>query len=257
MDSEERHELKENDLAEFFSNFGHWWENYGNVVLLVLVIAAGSFAGYRLYSAWSTEAHEMAFADLAATTTAAGYSDIAEEHRHPTVQALAYLRGGDAAMDQAVRPRETAEAEDTSEEADAAGMSRAQALDRAEAMYRRAQETARQPVFRVNALLGLAQVAETRGQWDQATRYYQQAEEAAAAAELPGLANQARQRHALVERLQQPVVFAPASAAPPMPDMTPSTDFLEGDVDMFDEAEEVETGEAPIPLDPNVPAEPE
>ncbi|MFA9476714.1 hypothetical protein ACERK3_00265 [Phycisphaerales bacterium AB-hyl4] len=234
MDSEERHELKENELAEFFSNFGEWWEKYGNIVLLVLVLGAGSFAGYRLYNHWTYGAQQAAFGELAATSSVQGYALVAEEHRQPTVRSLAYLRGGDLALDAAVRPQDEA---DEDNDTGMAAMSRDEALDRAQAMYSRALETARQAPFRVNALIGLAQVAETRDDWEQAVTHYREAEQLATDAHLPGLARQANQRQALIEQLRQPVVFAPESAAPELPDLGPTGSFLGED------GEEIDFGE--------------
>lgn len=228
MDSEERHDLKDNELAEFFTHFGQWWEKYGNIVLLVLVLAAGGFAGYRLYNYWTYGAQQTAFGELAATSTVQGYAFVAEEHRQPTVRALAYLRGGDLALDAAVRPQEALEEEDAeAEDTGVADMTPDEALDRAQAMYSSALNSTGQAPFRVNALLGLAQVAETRGAWDQAMEHYRQAEQLATEAHIPGLARQANQRQTLIDQLQEPVVFAPESAAPALPDFDASSDFLQ------------------------------
>ncbi|MEX0885430.1 MAG: hypothetical protein WD009_03225 [Phycisphaeraceae bacterium] len=219
MDSQERHDLKENDLAEFFQNFGEWWAKWGNTVLIVFVLVAGSFAAYRLVSYRSEMRHETAWGELAAATTAAQYMDVAASHEQPAVQVLAYLRGGDLYLAHARLPADAPTPRSRNEELPPpvdVEMPAEEAAQRAEQAYGRVMELADEPTFRVNALLGLAAVAETHQAWDEAAEHYDAAAELAGDV-LPGLARTARQRRELLPAIRQPVVFAPARSASPMP----------------------------------------
>ena len=68
MDTQHRHELKENDLAEFLENFGEWWNKHGTVAMLILLFLVGGFLGYRLLRARAIDQREAAWRDLANTT---------------------------------------------------------------------------------------------------------------------------------------------------------------------------------------------
>lgn len=201
MDSQERHELRENDLAEFFKNFGEWWSNYGVKLLLIVLVFAVAFAGWRLYRAQVETSHEMAWSDLAGTTEPASFARVAGEYGDPAVKMLAALRGADLYRQQAVQGWGEAGAEPTA------------GLEQAEALYKQVVEGAQHPVYRINALLGLAAVAETRQNWEAADQYYAQAL-TAAEGEFPGLGQLAAQRRSLLDDLQKPITLAPAAAAP-------------------------------------------
>ncbi len=253
MDSQERHELKENDLAEFFQNFGEWWSRWGNTVLIIFVIVAGSFAAYRLVNYRTETRHETAWTELANAATAANYMEVAAAHQDPAVQALAYLRGADLYLAHARRPEDAPPLPARSEELPPPvdpEMAPDDAADRAERAYERVLELAEERTYHVNALLGLAAVAETRQAWDDARGYYDQAEELAGE-QLPGLAATARQRRDLLVNLRQPVVFAPERARAPLPAID---EFDLGDLMDWDRpaplspaegADEAEPGEEP------------
>lgn len=274
MDSEERHELKENDLAEFFRNFGQWWSQYGNTVLIAIIIVAGGITAYNLYNARTEQQHDQAWGDLMAANTPEAYAQVAETHANPVVQSLAHLRGADlyrrraigrypatdavdeVAADESAQATDTGETDEAGEQPDAT-----EDLAQAAALYRRVLEqnaAALPAVYRVNALLGLAAVAESQKQWDEARGYYDQAIELADQ-QLPQLAEQARDRRELLDELRRPIVFAPEGEGPQLepglipnaaPNAAPGTE--EGEAPMqLDLAPPTDTpeGEAPAPIE--------
>ncbi len=94
-------------------------------------------------------------------------------------------------------------------------------LEQAAGLYHRVLDQAEAPtVYRVNALLGLGAVAESRKAWDQAAKYYDQAAELAKD-QLPFLAQQAQERRNLLSQLNQEIVFATQPATAPL---VPQTD---------------------------------
>lgn len=225
MDTEERHELKENDLAEMLRNFGDWFNEHGTKVLLVLVIVVGTFTGYNFYTTSVEQRYEAAWADLAAANTPENFLAVARSHDEPTVQTLAYLRGADLYRRRAIdryEPMEDAAVENRiGEQAteanapesnnDTEGPSPEADLEQAAAMYRRVLEQDPEhtdTIYRVNALIGLGAVAESRKAWDEAAEQYQRASELAGEP-LEPLARQARRRLDLLDDLRRPIVFGP------------------------------------------------
>lgn len=104
MDSEHRHELKTNDLEEFLRNFSQFWNKHGTYIMLVLAALAVIFLGSRLYRTSQYQAHEGAWADLAAASTPEALRDVAMNHREPAVQALALITAADQLLEQIRTP---------------------------------------------------------------------------------------------------------------------------------------------------------
>lgn len=221
MDSHERHELQENDLAEFLANLGEWWEKYGNATLIVVMVVVLAAAGWRYVGFRSAQAHEDAWTDLAFATSPEVYRTIAQSHDNPAVQALAYLHGADLLLGKALTAEiiadgptaadagSTTDADtDAPSPADTAPQDPQALLTGAQAMYEKALDIAPHGLYRINAQLGLAAVAETREQWDRAREHYQQAIEAADPT-FPMLAQRAGMRIEMLDQLSRPVVFAP------------------------------------------------
>ncbi|HEX7008822.1 MAG TPA: hypothetical protein VF184_02505 [Phycisphaeraceae bacterium] len=198
----EHDNLRENDLAEFLANFGEWWSKHWQHVLLAVLLIACVVLGVRLISDWRTSKREYAWLDLAGTTNPESYPLVAQEYDNPTVRALAYLRGGDLYHHQAMHP--PAEGDDQA-------LTPQQRLEQASQLYQQALEATKEPVYRANALLGLAAVAETQQRWDQARQYYAQAQQVAGD-QLPSIAAEAQRRQELLDALKQPVAFAPEPA---------------------------------------------
>ena len=65
MDSKGRHELKDNDLAEFLENFGDFWSRHGNGIMVAVTLFLVVWIGLRYYNSTQAQSHENAWADLA------------------------------------------------------------------------------------------------------------------------------------------------------------------------------------------------
>lgn len=228
MDSRERHELKHNDLQEVFFNFKVWWSEHGqpwwdkNGTFYVTVFAALAI-GLLVYNFWNMRTNTIrqeAWADLALTTSPDAYRQVAAAHDVPTVKALSYLRGGELLSGMAITPAE----DDTADPAEN--------LEQARRMYEQVLATAEEPVFRANALLGLAAVAETQQDWEAAREYYARVQEMDAL-KLPGLIALADKRLSLLPELEEPVYF---STEVPADEPEPATDIEEVEIEQESDA---------------------
>lgn len=253
MDSQERHELQQNDLEEFFTHFGEFWSRWGNTILTTLLIVILVVTAWRFWTTSQANAFQEAWYDLAiaADQPAAAYQQVAESHSIPAVKALAYLRGGDAALGEALgtrMPMTEAGAEDTAP-ADPQAM-----VELAGQLYQQALDVSPAKLYRINALLGLGAVAEFHRDWNAAKLRYEQVLEAAG----PGyetLRERAQIRLDLLDDLSQPVVFAPdAQPAATQPEMPASQDATEPtSTEMTAPAAEPATTE-PASTEPATPA---
>ncbi len=202
MDSEHRHELQENDLAEFIANFGEWWSKHGNTVLTVILVVSVVFLGKRWIDARAESAHEQAWSDLATATSPESFRHTAESHDNPAVRALAYLQGGDLLLAQS---KKNQDASPDAAPSTAPPLTPDQALHEAELMYKQVlADPNTHTVFKLNAHLGLATVAESRQLWNEAQQQYQAIIDTAG----PGydaIAGQARARLANLDELAKPI----------------------------------------------------
>lgn len=236
MDSKHRHELEQNDLVVFLTHFNEWWNKYGQMTLLVVLVAVGAFTAMRFYNYNKAQAHEKAWGGLAQSTSPESYRATAAENKD-SVKALAYLRGADLLLTQATLPqtKEESKADDTAVKSDdttqtddaaktddttKADDSSTQVtvaaqqvqdpkvmLEDARAMYKAVvDDKTLHPVIRINGLLGLASVAEAQHDWDTASTAYDQAIELAGK-EYPVLAQQASGRKARLAQIKTPVHF--------------------------------------------------
>lgn len=223
MDAEHRHELKENDLAEFITHFGQWWAQHGNKLLVALLLVVTVWGGKYWFDDRSQKKKEAAWLDLAQTTSPDGYRSVAMSYQNPAVRALAYLRGADLLLTKAAvgpdnKPNgETAaEPAQTVDDTDAAA-----ALESAELMYQAVLDDAgAHRAYKLNAHLGLAAIAEGRSQWDQARDLYNAVIEQSGAG-YATIREQAQMRIAMLERLKRPVVFGPEPPAAETVDQEP------------------------------------
>lgn len=224
MDSQERHELKQNDLQDFLENFGGFWKKWGNTILTTIAVLIIIFAGSKLYNDWQYSAKESAWVDLAGATSPQSADMVANEHSNPTVQALAFLKAGDLFLAEASKPEP---AEQRVLPVDGGGdpveQERAQMLDNAASRYTTVLDLDVPLVYPLNAKLGLAAVAENREAWDEAAGLYQQ------------VIDQAGDRHAtlsalakakmdMLPQLKRPVVFGPDPDQQADPALTPALD---------------------------------
>lgn len=205
MDAKERHELKDNDLAEFLQNFGEFWNKHGNSISVVILVVLVAWIGLRFYNNMQATSHENAWADLASTTTPSGYRERAREDAgFGAIQEIALLRGAEQYHQQAIK----IQSQDSAGAEQVPGvMSAEDSLKNAEAMYQQVLDSKSDPVFLANAAVGLANVAETKGDFDAANNYWTQAEKIANDAHLGAIAAQAKTRLGMLDELKQPIVF--------------------------------------------------
>jgi predicted negative regulator of RcsB-dependent stress response len=213
MDSEHRHELKENDLEQFLRNFKEWWGKHGNFLLVVILLAVLVFGGVRLYRGRLRDLHNQAWSDLANATSPEVYRQVVSEHDNPTVQALALLRAGDLQLQRATQPPQTDSLGQTKPETTLSPADRQAALEDATGLYQQVlQQDTAPPLIKLNARVGLASIAEARKQWDQARELWEAVKKDAGDT-LPVIRAQAEGRLAMLDQLKSPVEFAPDKPA--------------------------------------------
>jgi predicted negative regulator of RcsB-dependent stress response len=212
VDAEHRHELKENDLAESLRNFSTFWQNWGNSLLMAVLVGLLALLAYQFFTNRAARAHEDSWSALVQETSPAGLRAIAETNSDPAVQALARLQAAELLLLKIAEP------------ASATQPSTAGQIEEAQSLLKTvADQPGLSPVYRLNALLGLAAVAEDQGQWDEAAQIYQQISQESGS-RFAAIASRADQRRQLLDQLAQPVAFAastqpadprPAAAAEP------------------------------------------
>ena len=207
MDSKERHELKENELAEFFTNFSQWWSRHGNTTMIAVVVVAAVYLGYSFYINSTQRSHDDAWYDLATSTSPAAFSEVGQAHNITAVRAMAWLRAADLYLQEGWQPN-------TSDTPDPLAADPQQILDQAEAMYQRVLDDADRDVFRLNAHMGMAGVAESRQNWEAAQGHYEQVIALSEQADMANFGALAQMRISLLPQLQAPMDFAPEAAPP-------------------------------------------
>jgi hypothetical protein len=220
MDSQHRHELKDNDLANLLAgakdvwNDKDWWTRYGNWILLVLLLISGGFFLKSWMDRSAASAHEQVWTDLGLASSPESYDAIANNYQDKTIKALALLRGGDlleqrAAAGQQIistmRPGATTQPDKvtTDPQADASS-----AISRYQEVL---DMTGVDPLIRYNAMLGMASAYEDQHAWDKAREVYQKLAQTAAKDDAV-IAQRAKNRLEILSRLDEPVRFA---AEPP------------------------------------------
>lgn len=216
---------EQNDLQAFAGGFSAWWERWGTYVLVVILVVVGGIAAKRWYDHFRTEAHEKRWGELSRETSAPALKGVAVDNAGTVVEAFAYLRAGDAAMTQATFPQ--AEISATTMPATAPSIDPKKALEDAEISYKKAISSSACPkIVRLNAELGLAAIAEARGNWDEAAKAYKSLIDTAGDEHAP-IRLQAQSRLDYIARAKAPLVLA----APPPPKPAGSGeafDFLGG-----------------------------
>ncbi len=222
----------ESDLVISGEQIKAHWDNYGGIALVVILAVVVAYMLFAFMSQQRTQAHEQAWGDLAFATSPEGFRETALTHDDPVVRALANLQGADLLMVRVLEPEEKAEP-DTATEADADSavsdidsilgnqktnsaatenvVSVEENLKEAESMYQRVlDDKTLHKVYHLNANLGLATVAETRGQWDNAAALYETIIAQAGDA-YPSIASSAVGRKSMIDRMKSPLIFAPAA----------------------------------------------
>lgn len=211
MDSEHRHELKENELAEFFRNFGQFWQKWGNSLLLVVLVVLVAVVAVQMITGYRYRQQEQNWANLEFEQSPAGLASVAESVDDPVVRALAHLRAGDRLLRAEI---EVGAAEELAMGGGDNAAARQRTLHEAATHYEAVREMAAlAPIYKVNALLGLAAVAESQRQWELAGQRYEQTIAEAQAIDQPALVQQAQQRAAALDRLREPMSLAPPVAS--------------------------------------------
>ena len=227
MDAQHRHELKENDLADFLTNFGQWWAKYGAICMTLVLVIVGVFAGKRLFDARSAATKQQAWSDLALSTSPASFRVIAQSDQTPTIRSLAYLRAADLLLARTATPNKNEQTTNNSVQKPYENHTPEQLLAEAALMYEQIlQDNQAHTVYKLNALLGLAAVAEGQRDWELAHTYYQKVIEQSGSG-FDNLSDRASARLNMLSRLEIPVVFAidppakqPSDDALLMPDST-------------------------------------
>ncbi|MEX0774822.1 MAG: hypothetical protein WD042_03805 [Phycisphaeraceae bacterium] len=232
MDADKRHELEENELASFLVGAKTWWAKHGTRVLSVLLVIVVAWFGWNLYQKRAREARETAWSNLANATSPEALKQAAQSYADPAYQAMAWLKAGDLLLGRAITPPEAppeagAAGTPTTQPADPAPVSDPAAdLDEAETLYEKVLGRAEaDPVFKLNARLGLAAIAETRGHSDEAAQQYELIQKEAGE-HYEAIAQQAKARQARLVELARPVVFGaePPPEAPKGPEAPEAPD---------------------------------
>jgi hypothetical protein len=225
MDSQHRHELQENDLQRFIFHFRAWWDLYWRPVVLAISLVALVIMARRFLVERGELSRQSAQLDLATISNPEAAKTVARSYDDPVIKAQALLAGADLSLMRAVNP---AAAEPVREGSTTtapavpapAATSPAALIKTAGEMYKSVLALSDvNPVFFINARLGLAAVAEAQSDWPEAKAQYQQTIKLAEK-DFPVIAAQARARLENLDHLQLPVTFAPAApvtTAPPGP----------------------------------------
>jgi len=214
MDSEHRHELKENELLEFLRNFKEWWDKHGTRTLGTILIAiavmglATWWFGLFGYPSRQARAREQAWTALASARSPEAKKQLAQTHRkdHPGLAAMALLSAADEIYGNALFGSYEGSGIDATRNSPS-DATRAQ-LQRAAALYQQTLDTpapGEPSAVHLNARLGLAAVHETLGNWDEAQRHYEATWKAAGP--YRAIARLAEQRLADLDRRRQPITF--------------------------------------------------
>ena len=231
MDSQERHELKQNDLVEAV----HHWKDilrnitnsafiarWGNIILLFIVLLLAAWAVRTWANNRTAAMEDQLWGDLSNATSPEALRDTGDASGDVKVKALAYLRAGDLFLERATQGpvviseirSPTAEPVKTTTEPDADARN-------AEQQYKAVLELRNvNQLVRLNALLGLASAYENLRKWDDAAKTYEQLK-TEAGTEYPILVTRANNRLTILPRLKEPVRFAP-DAAPADAEAAPS-----------------------------------
>jgi tetratricopeptide (TPR) repeat protein len=212
MKSEERHELKENDLVGWMNQLPIYARLYGSYVLFAIALVLLGYQVFRWYereqerkleSAWSelTDA-SGAFGARAAPDPAKLRTVIAKYDNQP-IQALAYVALGDYYAE-TVNLGEAPGDSKVTITTDQANQEALNAYQKVIADY------SDQPLALVRARLGLGRIYENLGQWDKARAQYQAVlDDKTSRLADSAFAAEARRRIDRLADWQRPVRFGP------------------------------------------------
>lgn len=216
MDKHPAHDLHENDLESFLANFGEFWKKHGKGILLAILLVLLVLVVWRFRAANLHRQHESQWTDLSRATSPNGFMEV-EEHAEGSAKYLALLGAGELWLQRAAMPMASTDTE-----------TELQAEEKPEDMLRNAARAYQQVLdasdaplpMRLDAMLGLAAVAESEQRWDDAAKHYDQVIKDAGE-NYPMHATRAQRRKAMLDHLKQPVAFAPKPAETPKAPETP------------------------------------
>jgi hypothetical protein len=230
----ERAGLEESRLNEEFID---WLRKWGTPILLVVAVLA---VGYNIKDRWHKARDsklDAGFEELAAATTGGNSSpdtllSIASTYDgHAAISSLARLDAADAYLDairRGVKPGavlktgkdgsptgELDNPEDALTDADRTSFLKL-AGDLYQQVYDKSSSESGQQLLTINALYGLAAIAECRQEFDKAKGYYEQIAKLADASSLPAHAALANERiKTLPDLVKVPKLFTKAELPPP------------------------------------------
>jgi len=222
MDPKHREELEHNDLEHFFTHFSEWWAKYQNPVLITILVVVGSFSVYTIVTNNRLAARNAAWGDLANSSSPEALASVAASQSNATVRNLASLRAADLLLVRVINGGQDADAtnpdDPTAPEVAPIPSDPEADLREAGRLYQQVvADKDAHAVYRLNARLGLAAVAEANQQWAAAREQYQAVIETAGEHQ-PAIAGQARTRLGLLQRLEQELVYAPTPVVSDTPD---------------------------------------
>ncbi|MEM7625514.1 MAG: hypothetical protein AAF333_07800 [Planctomycetota bacterium] len=185
------------EFSNFFNDVAAFWDRFGTPLVGILAVAALIFAGYNLITQRAIAAKQNAWIDLYGSASVDSLQLVVDTTKSPVVNTVANLRAGDLLI----------------AESRAADGDKVQAiLDNAAGHYQAALDGAPHTLYKLNALDGLAVVAESRFETDKAREYYEQIR-MLAGDQFPYWVSVAERRLTLLPDLAEPVVFAPEPEA--------------------------------------------
>lgn len=212
MDSEHRHELEQNDLLEFITHFREWWVKNGlKTLLMILAVTVGLFL-YVMQKQKAKDAHDTGWGDYYSASSPESLRQVAKAHDIAGIQIHSYLRAADLALAKARGEGQFIEME--GQTTTLSDTEREELLASADQDYRHARdhENAHTAV-RLNAMLGMAAVAESRRDWDKARDLYQLVQHQGKD-RYEVIVAEAKARESALDGAAVPVVFAPPEPEP-------------------------------------------
>jgi hypothetical protein len=221
MKSEERHQLKENDLASWMQyGFPLWLKQNGSYLLLVLALC---FLGYQLYNMYErkqSNTRVAAWSELLNAAQAenppAKYQTVIDTYDIKEVKAIAYLDLGQYYLHLLLSP----------DQMQSLKIGKTEALEKAGNAFQKALDLfGEDKLIAGKASLGLASVAEDRGDWADARKRYQEiADKGANQVNAPFAEIAVERLKTLDDREKAPRLVALMPVTPPS--SRPGTDFL-------------------------------
>jgi hypothetical protein len=187
------------EYSNFFSDVKAFWDYIGTPLIATVAIIALAWGGYNFFTQRAENARQLAWIDLYASTSPESLELLADSVNNPAVRAVARLRAGDLLLTES----KTADADDAEA-----------ILTTARGHYAAVLDGSEHTLYQLNALDGLAVVAESLGEFDLARQRYEDLTQRAEG-EFPYWVSVAERRLALLPTLNEPVVFAPESEPEP------------------------------------------